>query len=175
MVPQQGYFCNNANSAILRKVWKGLKFNENLTGLEDLELARRLVQNGGRIGYIAESVVEHIHEESWARIKLRFEREAVALADIDPSLSITLTDAIFMFSRSLFSDISALNKQSFSYISSILCYRFCQYWGTFVGSRVSKRHITRMKRQYFYPQTSEITVTLGSKHENSCTSTDEST
>ena len=40
--PQVGYFCNNANSAIKRTTWDALRFNEMLTGLEDLELARRL-------------------------------------------------------------------------------------------------------------------------------------
>ena len=39
-IPQSGYFCNNANSAILRATWQRLRFDENLTGLEDMELAK---------------------------------------------------------------------------------------------------------------------------------------
>ena len=63
-VPQKGYFCNNANSAILRECWETHQFNEDLTGLEDLELAKRLTVLGKDVGYVAESEVEHIHEES---------------------------------------------------------------------------------------------------------------
>ena len=37
--PQIGYFCNNANAAILRSEWQKFKFDEDLTGSEDMELA----------------------------------------------------------------------------------------------------------------------------------------
>lgn len=37
-------FCNNANSAITRAAWDKYKFNEELTGLEDLFMAKEIVQ-----------------------------------------------------------------------------------------------------------------------------------
>src|SRR5690606_41754809 len=38
--PQDGFFCNNANSAISREAWERYRFDESVTGLEDMELAR---------------------------------------------------------------------------------------------------------------------------------------
>jgi len=49
-IPQQGIYCNNANSALLRTAWETHQFDETLTGLEDMHLAQRLVANGEKIG-----------------------------------------------------------------------------------------------------------------------------
>ena len=40
---------------------------------------------GRRIGYVADSSVFHIHEETWSRVKTRYEREAIALRSIMPA------------------------------------------------------------------------------------------
>ena len=39
-IPQDGFYCNNANSASLRSDWEALKFDEELTGLEDVDIAK---------------------------------------------------------------------------------------------------------------------------------------
>ncbi len=49
-VPQRGFFCNNANAAILKRVWEEHQFDEELPGLEDMELAKRLQKAGHAIG-----------------------------------------------------------------------------------------------------------------------------
>ena len=64
MVPQTGFFCNNANAAISRQAWQQYGFNEELTGLEDMYLAKRMVDNGLKIGYVSSACVYHIHDES---------------------------------------------------------------------------------------------------------------
>ena len=87
-VPQDGFFCNNANSAISREAWETYRFNENLTGLEDMELQR--LKAKGDVGYVAEAAVEHIHEESWKRIKIRYEREAASNLEIEPNLHLNI-------------------------------------------------------------------------------------
>ena len=51
-VPQLGFFCNNANSALLASTWSKYKFDEDLTGLEDMHLPA-LVEGGGKVGYVA--------------------------------------------------------------------------------------------------------------------------
>src|SRR3546814_7343511 len=66
-LPQEGFFCNNANSAIARSAWAQYRFDEEVTGLEDMELAQRLYRDRGRIGYVAEACVYHHHAESWPR------------------------------------------------------------------------------------------------------------
>ena len=80
-IPQVGIFvkrkfCNFQDSMGV------LQFDENLTGLEDMELAKRLIANGGSVSYVSSSCVEHIHEETWDRVKIRYEREAVALLQL---------------------------------------------------------------------------------------------
>ena len=151
MTPQIGYFCNNANSAIQRRTWEKFRFNEALTGLEDMELAKRLVDSGGSISYVASSSVEHIHEEPWKRIKIRYEREAAALVHIEPCLSLSFGQALWIFLLSVKLDINALNVKSLSSIRDVILYRACQYYGSLIGSCASKTHVSKMGTEYFYP------------------------
>ena len=46
-IPQEGFYCNNANAAMLKRVWQEHPFDEELTGLEDMHLAKRLVAEVG--------------------------------------------------------------------------------------------------------------------------------
>lgn len=172
--PQAGYFCNNANSAILRATWQSLRFNEKLTGLEDMELAKRLVDSGGTVSYVASSAVEHIHEESWSRIKIRYEREAAALVDIEPNLNLSISQALKLFFLSILNDFRETEKKFSLMIFEIIFYRACQYYGSFIGSRASKLRISRMRHQYFYPKTQGTVVTLGEKNGNDCATSNES-
>ena len=43
--------------ARLQETWQQYQFDEELTGLEDMHLAKRLIKNGGSVGYVAESCV----------------------------------------------------------------------------------------------------------------------
>src|SRR3546814_9069266 len=104
-IPQQGFFCNNANAAIIKVAWAQHRFDEDVTGLEDMVLAKQLWLAGEKIGYVADAVVEHIHEERWAQVKRRYEREAIALQGIMPEVHVGFADflrssisAIFFFS-----------------------------------------------------------------------------
>ena len=51
-----------------------------------MHLAKRLVSNGGVVGYVSEAYVYHIHHENWRQIERRFEREALALQQICPEV-----------------------------------------------------------------------------------------
>lgn len=174
MTPQMGYFCNNANSAIRRQTWKQFRFSETLTGLEDMELAKRLVNSGGSVSYVAPSVVEHIHEEGWDRIKIRYEREAAALVDIEPNLSLSFLQAFRMFLLSLVHDVTALDSKLLSAIRDVILYRGCQYHGAFIGSRASTLYIKKMRSEYFYPVAGGSIVNLGENHDHNCKTSHES-
>ncbi|MDC1437627.1 glycosyltransferase [Planktomarina temperata] len=171
--PQVGYFCNNANSAIKRKTWDRLRFNEVLTGLEDMELARRLIYAGGSVSYIAESTVEHIHRENWARIKIRYEREAVAMTDIEPNLNLNFWKACKMFFHGVISDVQEIKNTDYSTLREITLYRACQYWGSYVGSSASRKKIERMQDEYFYPKQKNETIIIGDGNENNCLASNE--
>ena len=145
------FFCNNANAVIKREVWKKYKFDESLTGLEDMEIAKRLCADNYKIGYAHESIVEHIHEESWLQIKTRYEREAVALASIAPELSLNFFEGTRLFCRAINSDLKNTRNKALRDISSIILFRFNQFYGSYVGSLSSKKRIARMKKHYFYP------------------------
>lgn len=157
-LPQVGFFCNNANSAILQSAWKKYLFDEELTGLEDLELAKRLTNDGGKIGYIPEAAVYHHHNESWTQIRRRFEREAIALKKIMPTLIIRKRDLIRYIIMAIYNDVFSENKflSNIKKLPDIILYRFNQYYGSFIGNRYDKKAISsKLKEVYFYPSSSQ--------------------
>jgi len=159
-VPQVGFFCNNANAAIKTEVWRAFSFDEYLTGCEDMELAKRISLHGGRIGYVSDSTVFHIHDESWAQVSRRYEREAVALSKIMPSVFLTKWDAIKFFWIAIVKDLKVavtrgvLRREFFS----IICFRWCQYWGGFKGSKLNKELSHELKIKYFYPRLTNLDI-----------------
>jgi rhamnosyltransferase len=174
-IPQAGYFCNNANAAVTRDMWLKHKFNEELTGLEDLQLAKDVGGGGGRVGYVAEAPVFHIHDETWGRVKIRYEREAVALQQIEPRLHFTILDFFGFTVVGVWNDAAAAlaKGQFFSVIRSIVMFRLMQYGGTYAGHREHLKVSAEMKREYFYPRISNVEMHDGKKR-HSCAIADES-
>ena len=153
-IPQDGFYCNNANSALLRSVWQLNKFDENLTGLEDMYFAKQITKNGMSIGYIADAVVYHLHDETWGRIKNRFEREAIALQHIMPEVHLDLFDFMRYTVSSVFFDCSSAFKTGhfMKYFSEIVMYRTAQYWGAYRGNHYHRQMSRQRKERYFYPR-----------------------
>ncbi len=152
-VPQEGYFCNNANAALLRDAWVRYAFDETLTGLEDLHLAKRLHAAGNRVAYVAEAPVYHIHDESWRQVRIRYEREAIALRHIMPEIHVSWTDALRYFASGVLNDLSvALAERNLgSYLGQILVFRCMQYYGTYRGNLEHRKLSARRREEYFYP------------------------
>lgn len=148
------FFCNNANAAIDKNIWKKYKFNEDLTGLEDMELAKRFNQDNGCIKYVSESCVFHIHNESSKQTKRRYEREAIALQKIMPEIQVTFPDFILFLLTSILSDFKHAQKDKvlLSQFISIIKFRFAQYWGTYQGNKPSRLNSNLEKNKYFYPK-----------------------
>jgi threonine dehydrogenase-like Zn-dependent dehydrogenase/glycosyltransferase involved in cell wall biosynthesis len=71
-------FANNANSAIKKELWHSHPFDEGLPGLEDIEWAKYWMREGRKVAYEPLSCVIHIHTETWAQVRRRYYREAVA-------------------------------------------------------------------------------------------------
>jgi threonine dehydrogenase-like Zn-dependent dehydrogenase/glycosyltransferase involved in cell wall biosynthesis len=69
---------NNACSAIKRELWESKIFNPDVTGLEDADWASHWLRRGKRVVYVPDSVIRHIHEETWPQVRRRYFREAVA-------------------------------------------------------------------------------------------------
>lgn len=153
-IPQVGIFCNNANAALLKSEWEIEKFDEELTGLEDMELAKRLVSKGKRIGYVADAPVHHIHEETWSKVKTRYEREAIALRSIMPEVHVSFFDFVRYFLAGIMLDLGqALQDRVFlERVTEIFAFRFMQYWGTYCGNNEHRKLSRRRKEAYFYPR-----------------------
>lgn len=153
-IPQNDFFCNNANAAILKSVWKKFEFDEDLTGLEDMYIAKKIINNGMLIGYIANAVVYHLHHENWIKIKNRYEREALALQRILPEVQITKTDFLRYLTSSILFDIkiSLQQKVFFNKFIEIIYYRSAQYLGSYKGNHLNRVISKKIKEQYFYPK-----------------------
>jgi glycosyltransferase involved in cell wall biosynthesis len=152
-VPQQGFFCNNANSAIHRDAWAEHRFDEELTGLEDMELAKRLVAGGGKVAYVAEACVYHHHQESWAQVKRRFEREAIALQKIMPQIHVGLLDTARYIASSIVHDVRHARGTGGlkGRLEEIVRYRVAQYAGSYKGNHEHRKLSRSDKDHYFYP------------------------
>lgn len=105
-IPQHNFFCNNANAAVLKKIWQKYQFDEELTGLEDMHLGQRIMKDGWMLGYVSDAEIFHVHDESWKKIKNRFEREAIALQRIMPEVHVTLGDFLRYFLSSIWLDLA---------------------------------------------------------------------
>ncbi|MDA8526781.1 glycosyltransferase [Gammaproteobacteria bacterium] len=147
-------FCNNANSAITRAAWDKYKFNEELTGLEDLFMAKEIVQDNGKVDYIPRSVVFHIHDETWAQVKTRYERESIALQKIMPEVKVSLFDTLNFILTGIFGDmvIAFHQRVLLKELRSIILFRIMQYYGAFKGNHLSRKLSYKSKMKYFYPK-----------------------
>ncbi len=152
-IPQQGIYCNNANSAILKSVWMRYKYDERLTGLEDMHLAQRLVADGGEIGYVSEAGVFHYHHEHWSQVQRRFEREAIALQRIRPDLMVRKRDLLRYLTQGVSADLlqAHKNRVSLHCWPNIWRYRLAQYLGSYIGSRRNREISSSLRESYFYP------------------------
>lgn len=152
-VPQDGFFCNNANAALSKRIWRSYPFDEELTGLEDMALAKKIYEAGHAIGYVADASVFHIHEEGWRQVRRRYEREAVALKSIMPEVHVSLTDFARYLAAGIFLDWSAalVDRRLGREWLSICKFRLMQFYGTYRGNHEHRHLSRRMKERYFYP------------------------
>lgn len=155
--PMKG-FSNNANAALTRSVWKRYPFDEALTGLEDMALAKELLANSYRVTYQADASVYHIHTETFAQTTHRYQREAYALCDISPLIQFNLLDVVQYTVKGIWSDLYHASDEGCldANWKSIFAYRFAQYWGTFKGNQQSRIDALRAKRAYFDPLDGKI-------------------
>ncbi len=173
-IPQEGFYCNNANAAVRKDLWERFKFDESLTGLEDMYFSKALVADGGEVAYIANAPVFHIHDETWYQVKIRYEREAYALQKIIPGVHLTVIDIIRYFFSGVFADMKLAfrKKVFFREFVGILLFRLMQYWGAYLGNHEHRKLSRSAKYRYFYPK--DIESHIYEKRENSSPVTDES-
>jgi glycosyltransferase involved in cell wall biosynthesis len=154
-VRQAHPFCNNANSAVRRTIWQQMPYNEELTGLEDLDWAKRVVDLGKKIVYSAEAEIIHVHNESVLKIYNRYKREAIAFKRIYPQEKFNFMDFVKLLTANVFTDYyHALKDRVFmKSVLSIPVFRFMQFWGTYSGFGQRGDIPQLLRNRFYYPNT----------------------
>lgn len=154
----QGHpFSNNANAAVLRSVWKETPYDESLTGLEDLDFAKKALDRGHKIAYVADAPVVHVHEETWSTIRNRYRREAMAYARIVKGSNMSLPRAVGLALSNIASDYRDAIKADLlrSNALSIPQFRFAQFIGAWQGFREPDHVSARLLERFYYPAESQ--------------------
>lgn len=151
---QQTPFCNNANCAVRATAWRDIPYDESLTGLEDLDWAQRALDAGWKIVYEAQAAIAHIHEESFAKVRNRYRREAIAHRRIVPDQHLNLTAAIGLFVLAVGRDYLAAvpRRRLLRNLWSIPSFRAAQYLGTWEGFRHRGDVSNALRKRFYYPK-----------------------
>lgn len=151
--PQRSYFCNNANCAVRRSAWEEQPYDETLTGLEDLAWAKEAQSKGGWIAYSAGAEVVHVHDETWAQVQNRYRREAIAMRHIDKFARFTKFDFARLLVGNIFADLrhSVADGVFRKEFSSILKFRYHQFWGTYKGYNGPPEVSAELRQRFYFP------------------------
>lgn len=151
---QKSPFCNNANAAIRKEIWVQNRYDESLTGLEDLDWAKKIMGLGYKIAYNPKALIIHVHNEKPISIRNRYRREAIALKQIYPEQHFLLFDFLKLFLGNSFSDFIHALKDGvlIKELSSILSFRFNQFWGTYKGFNQDSKVTMDLKQKFYYPK-----------------------
>jgi len=150
---QRHPFCNNANAAIRRSAWEEQPYDEGLTGLEDLDWAKRVLDRGKLLSYVAEAPVVHVHHEGFWQIVNRYQREAIAHKQIYNDQEMRLATAIRLAAANLFEDIREARKRRVlrAHLTDIPKFRVAQFYGTYRGFAQQGPVPDLLKRRFYYP------------------------
>lgn len=146
-------FCNNANAAVRRAVWAELPYDEELTGLEDLDWARRALSQGHSLSYVAEAPVVHVHEESWSRMRNRYRREAMAHRRIFSEQRMSWREAVELAGQHTVSDLAAARRQGklLANLVAVPAFHAAQFLGAYEGFRDGLEASDELRRRFYYP------------------------
>jgi glycosyltransferase involved in cell wall biosynthesis len=146
-------FANNANAAIRRSVWDEQPYDEELTGLEDLDWAQRAMSRGFAISYVASAPVVHAHDESWGQLVNRYRREAIAHRRIYHEQGMSVITAMRLAVANIASDYwhAARDGVLPANLMSIPAFRIAQFWGTYQGFRRTDAAPAALRERFYYP------------------------
>lgn len=151
---QKTSFCNNANAAIRKRVWEKYHYNEILTGLEDLEWAKNAQRGGYNIYYEPSATVIHVHDETYAQIYRRYEREAIAMKAIYAEEFLAFAEFIKLTVLNIANDIkhARREKKLIGNLFDIVAMRFLQFLGAYAGFNYKKPVSSELKHKFYYPR-----------------------
>ena len=149
---QETAFCNNANAAIRKSLWRKNPYDEMLTGLEDLAWAKWAKEQGYTIAYIAEAEVIHVHHEKPRGVFNRYRREAMAFKHIHPESHFSIYDFARLSATNIASDIwhAARERVLWRNLVSIFWFRLMQFHGTRLGHRETSLVTPQLRETFYY-------------------------
>jgi len=150
---QRHPFSNNANAAVLKSAWQESPYDEALTGLEDLDFAKKALAAGHKIAYVADAPIVHVHEESWSIIRNRYRREAMAYARIVEGSKMSLPEAVGLSLSNIVSDYTHAikSRRLRSNVLGIPMFRFAQFMGAWQGFRKPNHVSAQLLEHFYYP------------------------
>lgn len=151
---QNNPFSNNANCAIRRELWEIHRYDEELTGLEDVAWAQAVMREGWWISYRADAGVVHVHDESPNQIRNRYRREAITFQKIFPHEHFNLLDLVRLTTRNVLTDWRrAMGEGVFgSECFNIARFRVSQFVGTYEGYHTRTAVTSELKKRFYYPE-----------------------
>jgi len=151
---QRTAFCNNANAAIRKSLWRKHPYDESLTGLEDLEWAKWAKEQGYAIAYVAEAEVVHVHKETPRAVFNRYRREAMAFKRIHPEAHFSMYDFIRLSATNIASDLwhATHEHKLWKNLFSIVWFRLMQFHGTRLGHRETSLITPQLRETFYYPR-----------------------
>lgn len=152
-ITDQGHaFTNNANACVPHELWRDLRYDEELSGLEDIAFSLKVLAAGGKVVYEDRAEIVHVHEESYSQVSKRYEREALAYKQIFPGERMSWLLACQLAIRNVVRDSAQAKKERrlIEVWPSILAFRFSQFFGAWKGfRRPGERDSELMKRMYY--------------------------
>jgi rhamnosyltransferase len=157
---QEHPFCNNANAVIRKSLWEKFPYDETLPGLEDLDWAYRLMNQGYSIQYVPDADIIHVHQETPTGIYRRYLREGMAFKRIFPHERFGMWDFIRLATTNIFTDWRAASKERklTDHWRDIIWFRVMQFWGTYRGYSRSGPLTWQLKQRFYYPNLAEKQV-----------------
>jgi D-arabinose 1-dehydrogenase-like Zn-dependent alcohol dehydrogenase/glycosyltransferase involved in cell wall biosynthesis len=151
---------NNGNAAIRKDLWLDQPFDETLTGLEDIDWARKIQQKEYRVYYAADAAVYHIHEESLRQVYRRMFREGVGYRRIFPGFRFDKVDLLKGLAYNIAADAlySIRRRKPLKKIAQIPATRFAGHTGLWRGLHHHDKLSRELLAKLFYPQVSESVV-----------------
>jgi rhamnosyltransferase len=154
---QETVFCNNANAAIRKSLWRKNPYDESLTGLEDVAWAKWAKEQGYAIAYVAEAEIIHVHSETPRGVLNRYRREAMAFKRIYPESHFSVYDFLRLTTMNILSDLrhAARERALRKHIASICWFRLMQFHGTRMGYRESGLLTPQLRETLYYARASK--------------------
>jgi hypothetical protein len=131
-----------------------MPYDEEIPALEDIHWAKRAIERGLKIAYVANAAIVHVHNETYGQVYRRYRREAMGMHVIFPWERMTFVQATSLAMNAMISDTRQARKENVfpAVAGSILRFRVAQYWGTYRGLNHRGAVSSNLRARFYYPK-----------------------